>query len=170
MQTKKCFKCGQEKPLDMFYKHPKMIDGHVNKCKECNKKDVSENYRKRIDQYKDYDQTRNQKRKEYIKENSKKNKRTKETIFNYSKKWQNVNKLKRASHIILGNGIRDGKIKKGVCQICGTSKNIQAHHYDYTKPLSVIWLCTEHHAKIHWWLKKNERRLRRLKSKFTLHI
>jgi len=41
---KKCFKCGIEKELDEFYKHPGMTDGHLNKCKDCNKLDVKENY------------------------------------------------------------------------------------------------------------------------------
>jgi len=40
-KTKKCFKCGVEKELDDFYKHPQMGDGHLNKCKECTKKDTA---------------------------------------------------------------------------------------------------------------------------------
>lgn len=53
---KKCFKCKVEKPLDQFYKHSQMGDGHLNKCIECTKKDVRRRYydpeiRPRINQY-----------------------------------------------------------------------------------------------------------------------
>ena len=58
MAFKKCFKCGLSKKLNDFYKHPQMTDGRVNKCKECNKKDVRSNFKKNKEHYKQYDMKR----------------------------------------------------------------------------------------------------------------
>ena len=35
-----------------------MADGHVNKCKSCNKQDVRSNYAEKADQYREYDKRR----------------------------------------------------------------------------------------------------------------
>lgn len=66
MNTKKCFKCNNVKELSHFYKHPQMSDGHVNKCKECNKSDVRNNYSNNKEYYKSYDLKRNRYNFNYI--------------------------------------------------------------------------------------------------------
>lgn len=56
METiKKCFKCNEVKNKSEFYKHPGTLDGHLNKCKSCTKKDVKENYKVTIDKRKEYE-------------------------------------------------------------------------------------------------------------------
>ena len=37
----------------------------------------------------------------------------------------------------------------GARQNCWCGKIGEAHHPDYSKPLDVIWLCSEHHAQVH---------------------
>ena len=34
------------------------------------------------------------------------------------------------------------------CEVCG-EVNVHGHHYDYTKPLDVKWLCPLHHVREH---------------------
>jgi len=57
-----CFKCGKEKDINDFYKHFAMADKHLNKCKECSKKDTQNNYHKNIEYYKIYEKERNQRK------------------------------------------------------------------------------------------------------------
>lgn len=134
---KRCFKCGEEKPLDEFYKHKQMADGHVNKCKICNKKDVHENRVLQIDKIRAYDRKRG---------------RTKRRIKQCSdrlKIWRIKNPEKYAAHSAANNAIRDGLLVKQPCAVCGTDSNIQKHHHDYNKPLDVVFLCPIHHKRAH---------------------
>lgn len=65
METKKCFKCGVDKPLTEFYKHPAMTDGHLGKCKNCAKKDVREKYLQNISNPEYVDKERQRGREKY---------------------------------------------------------------------------------------------------------
>ena len=45
--------------------------------------------------------------------------------------------------------IRNGDLVRQPCEVCGTTRNINAHHDDYEKPLEVRWLCASHHVRHH---------------------
>ena len=125
---KQCFKCLEFKPLDSFYKHSRMRDGHLNKCKTCTKADVSQNYHSNREHYVEYETTRRPLRKP-------------QTNTSYDP-------LKRQARIITSNAIRTKKLIRNVCEVCGEA-NTEAHHEDYTRPLEVQWLCRRHHLERH---------------------
>lgn len=52
--------------------------------------------------------------------------------------------LKRRARRILAYAIEKGLIVRAACQNCGTAK-ADGHHSDYSKPLSVQWLCRRCH-------------------------
>ena len=45
--------------------------------------------------------------------------------------------------------IRSGTIVRGECSVCGIDEKIEAHHPDYSSPLTVKWLCRKHHRELH---------------------
>lgn len=45
--------------------------------------------------------------------------------------------------------VKRGIIPRGACETCGTTDRLNAHHDDYSKPLSVRWFCTKHHGEQH---------------------
>lgn len=58
MQTsiKTCFKCNKSLPVELFYRHTRMSDGRLNKCKDCTISDAkvhrrSDKYREKVLQY-----------------------------------------------------------------------------------------------------------------------
>lgn len=135
---KNCFKCGVKKPLSEFYKHNQMGDGHLGKCKECTKNDVKKRY---------YDPESRKRIKEYER-NRFKDPIRKKNILQYAKNARKRNPLKIRARNIIDKMIVSGVLKRLPCEICG-DKNSQAHHYDYSKPLDVTWLCFKHHREAH---------------------
>lgn len=133
---KRCFKCGKLKPIGSFYRHPAMVDGYLNKCKECTKKDTKRNYRKNLNHYAAYERERAQRPERKAK------------AIEYQRTRRANNPEQYKAHCAVNNAIRDGKLIPQPCEICGTEP-AQAHHEDYSKPLEVQWLCRVHHLQKH---------------------
>ncbi len=133
MNQKECFKCGERKPMTEFYKHKMMKDGHLNKCKECAKKDVAEHREKNIEKIRAYDRARgNRQPPEYEKE--------------YRRRFPG----KYKAHYMVSNAVRGGKMKReDKCSECGSDFRVEAHHDDYSYPLTVRWLCSACHKQWH---------------------
>lgn len=128
---KVCVDCNIEKPLDSYYKHKEMADGHLRKCKECVKGRVGKYRERNIDSIRAYDRARG-------------NRQTKE----YHDRYRIEQKIKYQAHYLVSNAIRDKRLFRKPCEICG-EKYVHGHHDDYNKPLEVRWLCPVHHRQWH---------------------
>ena len=134
MEGKVCFKCGKEKSLGDFYKHPAMRDGHLNKCKSCTKHDSADHYEAKMKdpQWREKERARTKAR-----QTDRNNRyRTKERhLANAAVRWAVVS----------------GKLTKpDTCEKCGECEcRVEAHHEDYSKQLEVQWLCTLCHGFAH---------------------
>lgn len=137
---KTCFKCGIEKPLFDFYKHKKMADGHLNKCKECAKSDVHQHrHGKGRKKVLAYDKARSS-RPDRV-----------ELRKRVNADWVAKYPMRRAAHMALQSAIRSGLVQKWpACAVpdCCSTRPV-AHHPDYDRPLDVVWLCQAHHKQAH---------------------
>lgn len=122
---KRCFKCGLTFPITEFYAHPKMADGHLNKCKRCAKNDVHKNYMKNIEDDAYVEKERKRGRDKYKKYHYKRSERN---------EYLNISKNTR----------RDFETKYGKLQ-----KDIELHHWNYNKPKDIILLNARIHKRLH---------------------
>lgn len=148
MTTKKCFKCLCEKPIDAFYKHSRMADGHLNKCKDCTKSDVGKHRIENIERIRQYDKMRAlMPHRVEARQSYQKTAAFAESHKASAKRWEAKHPDRRKASNIVWNAIRAGHLKKQTCWVCGN--NAQAHHPDYSRPLDVVWLCPMHHKQTH---------------------
>jgi hypothetical protein len=64
-------------------------------------------------------------------------------------RWREEHPEAYRAQTAVGNAIRDGKLRKQPCTICGSNDHVHAHHSDYSKPLDVKWLCARCHHRMH---------------------
>jgi len=139
MEEKICKKCGKLLPLDMFYPHKAMKDGHLNFCRDCVKTRVSDYRLKNIEKCREYDRTRS-KDKSRIEKNTIRTKRRRSEVPGYA-----------SAHRKVDRAVANGDIQKSsICECCGIKNaRIEGHHFDYAFPYDVIWLCSACHKQYH---------------------
>lgn len=137
-QKKACTKCHRIKPLTEFYARGGKRIGLAWACKHC----------------------ANVARLEYQRKHSKRlyKKKREKFLANPEKVRASVNRrnaLRPQAHrarVQFNRAIKLGKIVRRPCVICDKPES-EGHHFDYNKPLEVLWLCTKHHAAFHKHLK-----------------
>jgi len=165
-----CKDCGQDKPVDAFYKHPKMTLGVLSSCKECRKayqrtrhhlnmrdpvwaakerkrgrdKARSPSARARACRYREANPEK------FIAAGRRYRERNPEKVADTCRQWRRNNPNEWKAHCALNNAVRDGKIiKPKICERCGEAKLLHAHHPDYSKPMEIEWLCSTCHRREH---------------------
>jgi hypothetical protein len=141
IHSKVCFKCNVRKPLEDFYKHSEMADGHINKCKKCTLNDVHKHRQENIEKIREYDRVRGKLPKRV--------KLSLETTRERRKKDSRYTKC----HNAVARALRKGILIMKNCEKCGSEKSI-AHHESYDRPLDVVWYCQPCHKERHKQMKK----------------
>jgi len=148
---KTCKRCLRELPYSEFYVHKAMGDGYLSFCKECTKKRVVEHRERNLDKIQEYDrgrgnlQHRIDARKEYAKTEC-----GKEAFKRAHKRYKERYPDRREAHNKVAYAISSGKMTRpSECQECGSTKRVEAHHEDYSKPLDVEFLCRKCHTLRH---------------------
>ena len=149
MTPKTCFKCLRTLDLSDFYKHPRMGDGHLGKCKDCTKSDTE--IRRKALEESNLQWVLSERERHRIKSAKKRaegHTQSKEQRAKACRRFRENHPDKKKAIYKSSNAIRDGKLTRKPCEVCGKEK-AQAHHDDYSKPLDVRWLCVKHHNEHH---------------------
>lgn len=73
-------------------------------------------------------------------------KKAKETFLRMTVKYPDKYKARQA----VSYALKSGKIiKPNKCENCLEIKIVEGHHFDYGKPLDVIWMCRKCHSLSH---------------------
>lgn len=142
---KTCRSCLAAKPIDEFYAHAQMSDGHINQCKNCVRERVRAHRSANLEKIREYDRQRNRtdKGRAGARHYSK-------TVNGKAAKlcslqaWRKRNRLKTRAYNSVQEALSRGRLTRKPCEACGADKS-QAHHDDYSKRLEVRWLCCVHH-------------------------
>lgn len=148
--TKRCSKCGVDKPLSEYHRDRQKADGHTPVCKACrrvcNRAYYQKNRPRRVEH-----------KRQYYRHNRQASLATTRDYYRSHRaaeaerrrRWRLRHPDAHAAGARVRRAIRQGQLHPEPCEACGATKRIDAHHEDYSKPLDVQWLCRSCHKRLH---------------------
>lgn len=165
---KYCYACKQTLLSNAFGKNKSKKDGLCDECKSCKKLSDAKSHQThreyRLKKMQEYRTIHKDELQEKARQHSRSEKgreinnkatrryyrRHRETVLDKCKQRNLNNPEKYIAEYTVSNAIKLGKlIRPDICQKCGRAGHIEAHHPDYSKSLSVVWLCKKCHGKEH---------------------
>jgi hypothetical protein len=134
--TKRCSKCGREKPLEQFKPHPGCRYGRSGQCRAC---------------YAAYRRAWVRRNPERVRECARRYRR-KAASLGHRGRQQPFNRQDAArtiANLALRAGILPRKYRCEKCGIEARHARLYKHHADYGRPLDVVWLCGSCHGREH---------------------
>lgn len=149
VNEKVCFKCSNLLPINKFYKHKLMPDGHLNKCIECTKKDVrNRELQLRLDP-------------NWV-ESEKERHREKYHRLDYKTKHKPTTDKKREIIKKYNQKFPEKALSRKYTEIFLTKlKGFNLHHWSYNQEdwLDVIQLTTKEHSFLHRYIIYDQERM-----------
>jgi hypothetical protein len=161
---KKCTKCGETKPFAEYHKHKNQPDGYNQWCKTCKHGHYAANEARYVERARLWAEKHPERALELdrlaaIRNREKNRERAKVTYLKSKERYKQYHAAvkdspDRKAREKVNYALRHKMMTKpSRCQDCGQekpSRQIHGHHEDYSKPLSVEWLCAVCHGRRHW--------------------
>jgi len=135
MTVKVCRICGEEKPIEQFYRNRMTKDGRRGECKVCCNRLKNE-----------WKMANRQRDNEYVKRSRNRNPESvKRSVYG----WRKLHPGVSAAYSKVRRAVKSGELlRPESCPQCGEKTIVDAHHEDYGKPLDVDWMCRKCHATL----------------------
>ena len=150
-----CSRCGDTKPPDEFNMDKRKRNGYQSHCRSCGRSAARAQYRAnparsatlgRRWRHANPEKVRAIKRRARQRHRPARLAAAKERATKYPERIAAVAAVRDA--------IRAGDLIRGPCFACESTKNVQGHHEDYSKPYEVMWFCCSCHQTYHTFIER----------------